>query len=213
MSMHDLPFFPGIGGTGDTGKDGVSPTISVEDISGGHRLIIVDATGRKTVDILNGPVGERGLQGEQGPAGAQGPQGIQGIQGEKGATGEQGPAGPIGPQGPKGDKGDKGDTGDTGPTGPQGDKGEQGIQGDQGEPGKNGIDGQPGKDGTNGKSAYEYAKDGGYAGTESEFIGLLANTVDKRTITLGLHTDGLLYLFLDNVPIGAGITINSNPEA
>jgi hypothetical protein len=189
--MYDLPFFPGIGGTGDTGKDGVSPTISVEDISGGHRLIIVDATGRKTVDILNGPAGERG------------PQGIQGIQGEKGATGEQGPAGPTGPQGPKGDKGDKGDTG------PQGEKGADG------QPGKDGIDGQPGKDGangkdgTNGKSAYEYAKDGGYAGTEAEFIELLSNTVDKRNIALGLHTDGLLYLFIGGEPVGTGITINN----
>lgn len=218
MSMYDLPFFPGIGGEGETGKDGVSPTISVEDISGGHRLIIVDVTGRKTIDVLDGP------------AGVQGPQGIQGIQGEKGATGEQGPAGPTGPQGPKGDKGDKGDIG---PTGPQGARGEQGIQGEKGDhgepgpqgekgadgqPGKDGIDGQPGKDGTNGKdgangkSAYEYAKDGGYAGTEAEFIALLANSVNKQSISLGLHTDGLLYLFIDGEPAGTGISLIATPE-
>lgn len=40
-----------------------------------------------------------------------------------------------------------------------------------GPPGKDGIDGQ---DGAPGKSAYEYAKDGGYTGTEEEFAAKLA---------------------------------------
>jgi hypothetical protein len=190
----DLPFFPIGPSDGVSGKDGVSPTISVENISGGHRLIIVDAAGRRTVDILNGIDGKEGQQG------------LQGLQGEKGETGLQGPAGE---QGPKGDKGDKGDTGERGP---------QGETGADGQPGKDGIDGQPGKDGTNGKdgaagkSAYEYAKDGGYTGTEPEFIELLANTVDKRNITLGLHTDGLLYLFINGEPVGTGISQSTNTE-
>ena len=63
--------------------------------------------------------------------------------------------------------------------------------------------------GADGKSAYEYAKEGGYTGTEAQFSALLANAVDKRKITLGLHTDGLIYLFIDNVPVGNGIALPS----
>ena len=50
-------------------------------------------------------------------------------------------------RGDKGDKGDKGDTGETGATGATG---------------------------ADGKSAYEYAKDGGYTGTEEQFAAKLA---------------------------------------
>lgn len=213
--FYDLPFFPIGPNDGTNGKDGVSPTISVEDIEGGHRLIIVDAAGRKTVDVLNGPVGPQGatgLQGIQGPKGEtgergpEGPQGERGEKGETGATGAQGEQGPIGPAGPQGEQGIQGEVG---PQGPQGDKGDQGEPGADGQPGK---DGANGKDGTNGKSAFEYAQDGGYTGSESEFANLLANSLDKSTVTLGLHTDGLLYLFINNEPVGTGITINA-PEA
>lgn len=194
--FYDLPFFPSAGSSdGINGKDGISPTISVENISGGHRLIIVDVVGRKTIDILDG---------------LQGPQGIQGLQGTKGDTGAQGPKGDTGLQGPAGEqglKGDKGDKGEQGLTGPQGPQGEQGPQGDKGDPG---LQGPKGEDGM---SAYEFAKLGGYTGTESEFAEMMANTVDKRNISIGLHTDGLLYLFINDVPIGTGITINTNPEA
>lgn len=39
---------------GDHGKDGVSPTISITTITGGHRLTITDAEGPKSADILDG---------------------------------------------------------------------------------------------------------------------------------------------------------------
>ena len=42
---------------GDPGNDGVSPTVSVADISGGHRVTITDATGTKSFDVLNGADG------------------------------------------------------------------------------------------------------------------------------------------------------------
>ena len=190
--FYDLPFFPIGPNEGTNGKDGVSPTISVENISGGHRLIIVDTTGRKTVDVLNGVDGQQGIPGEPGPIGVQGP---------KGETGDQGPIGLTGPQGPKGDTGEPGPKGETGLTGPEGPRGETGAQG------------LPGKDGTNGKSAYEYAQSGGYTGTEAEFINLLANSVSKQNISLGIHSDGLLYLFIDGEPIGTGINIAATPEA
>ena len=88
-----------------------------------------------------------------------GPQGPEGPQGPKGDTGEVGPAGP------------KGDTGDTGPQGQRGDTGPAGPQGLQGEPGPQGPAGPAGADG---KSAYQYAVDGGYTGTEAEFATKLA---------------------------------------
>lgn len=70
-----------------------------------------------------------------------------------------------GPQGPKGDPGETGPAGPTGETGPEGPQGERGTQG------------EPGKDGADGKSAYSYAKDGGYTGTEEEFAGKLAQEI------------------------------------
>ena len=36
------------------GQDGVSPTISVEDIDGGHRVTIQDNDGIKSFEVLNG---------------------------------------------------------------------------------------------------------------------------------------------------------------
>lgn len=183
--MRDLPFFPVGSSAGESGKDGVSPTITVTDIEGGHRLTIVDTLGTKTIDILNGVDGLQGPKGDTGPQGIQGPRGetgLQGIQGERGPAGEPGPQGPEGPAGP------------------------QGIQG------LLGNDGKDGTNGTDGKSAYEHALDGGYTGTEAEFATLLANVLNKQNISIGLHTDGLLYLFIDGEPIGTGITINANPE-
>lgn len=44
-----------------------------------------------------------------------------------------------------------------------------------GSKGSQGEKGEKGTDGNNGKSAYEYAKDGGFEGTEEEFAELLAN--------------------------------------
>lgn len=39
---------------GTDGKDGVSPTLAVEKITGGYRITITDANGEKTFDVLNG---------------------------------------------------------------------------------------------------------------------------------------------------------------
>lgn len=49
------------GSNGNDGEDGISPTISVSDITGGKRLTITDASGTKTVDILNGTNGSDGV--------------------------------------------------------------------------------------------------------------------------------------------------------
>ena len=145
-------------------------------------IITVDnKNGATTAFIKNGEKGEQGIQGKTGE---------KGDKGDKGDKGEDGtgvtilgsfdteeelklahPTGEIGHsylvagslyvwsttendwvnvgniQGPKGDKGD---TGETGPKG------------------------ETGKDGAPGKSAYEYAKEAGYAKTESDFAQKLA---------------------------------------
>ena len=58
--------------------------------------------------------------------------------------------------------------------GPKGDTGATGPQGPQGEIGPAGADGAQGPAGANGKSAYQYAQEGGYTGTEAEFAAKLA---------------------------------------
>lgn len=171
--FYDLPFFSTTNKSSQDGKDGISPTITVTNITNGHQLEIVDATGTKTINIMNGAAGPQGIQGERGPAGEQGP---------KGDTGIQGPIGLTGPEGP------------------------QGIQGETGPAGKDGTNG------TNGKSAYQYAQDGNFQGTEADFAALLANVTDKRNITLGVHTDGLLYIFINGEPAGTGISPTITPE-
>ena len=65
-------------------------------------------------------------------------------------------------------KGPKGDTGAKGATGPKGETGATGAQGPQGPAGDAGADG---------KSAYAYAVEGGYTGTEEEFAAKLAEEI------------------------------------
>lgn len=75
-------------------------------------------------------------------------------------------------RGDKGDKGDKGDAGDIGPAGPKGDTGATGATG------------------ADGKSAYSYAQDGGYIGTEEEFAAkLAAEGLDKALYVVNLTMD------------------------
>lgn len=78
------------GGLVERGNDGISPTVTVTDISGGHRITIKDIYGTKYVDILDGKNGEKGDQGIQGV------QGVKGDKGDKGDTGATGAAGKDG---------------------------------------------------------------------------------------------------------------------
>ena len=79
----------------------------------------------------------------------------------------------------------KGDKGDTGP------QGIQGVQGPQGERGPAGADGATGATGADGKSAYQYAVEGGYTGTETEFAEKLAQ--EQLTGTTGTLTPKQVY--------------------
>lgn len=42
---------------GQDGKDGVSPTVTITAITGGHRVSITDASGTKTFDVMDGEDG------------------------------------------------------------------------------------------------------------------------------------------------------------
>jgi len=57
------------GDPGEDGEDGVSPIVSVADITGGHRVTITDATGSRTVDVMDGKEGDPGKPGEDGTDG------------------------------------------------------------------------------------------------------------------------------------------------
>ena len=95
-----------------------------------------------------------------------------GEKGEKGETGARGEKGDTGAQGPQGEQGPKGDTGDVGPQGPQG------------------ATGATGTTGADGKSAYSYAVDGGYTGTEEEFAAkLAAESIDKALYVVNATID------------------------
>ena len=62
-----------------------------------------------------------------------------------------------------------------GPQGPQGVQGPIGQTGPQGVQGPVGATGATGPQGIPGKCAYQVAVDGGYTGTEAEYIELLVN--------------------------------------
>lgn len=67
--------------------------------------------------------------------------------------------------------------------------------------------------GAPGKSAYEYAQDGGYTGTEAEFARkLAAEYVPVNEITLGVHTDGLVYVFVNGAPVGNGVELTVSSD-
>ena len=65
--VKGVDYFDGSNGAdgkdGEDGKDGVSPTISVTTITGGHRVTITDANGTKTFDVMDGADGKDGKDG------------------------------------------------------------------------------------------------------------------------------------------------------
>lgn len=53
------------GATGPAGEDGISPTITVTDITGGHRVTITDATGPHSFDVMDGDAADAPVQDVQ----------------------------------------------------------------------------------------------------------------------------------------------------
>ncbi|MBQ3276267.1 MAG: hypothetical protein IJH47_04315, partial [Oscillospiraceae bacterium] len=54
------------GPQGPAGANGVSPVLTVTDIPGGHRITITDATGTKTVDVMDGADAVESVNGQTG---------------------------------------------------------------------------------------------------------------------------------------------------
>lgn len=139
------------GQPGKDGTDGITPTIG----DNGNWYLGRTDTGKPS----------RGATGAPGKDGAPGAQGAQGEKGDKGDPGE---------------KGDPGAPGTDGITPTIGDNGNWYLGGtDTGKPsrgadGATGATGATGEKGTDGKSAYQYALEGGYTGTEAEFAAKLA---------------------------------------
>ena len=48
------------------GEPGTSPAVTVQDIAGGHRIVITDATGTSSVDVMDGKRGDPGKPGDTG---------------------------------------------------------------------------------------------------------------------------------------------------
>lgn len=64
------------GAQGSPGQDGISPTISVTDITGGHRVSITGAGGTQTFDVMDGVNGRDGANGTNGTNGTDGTDGV-----------------------------------------------------------------------------------------------------------------------------------------
>lgn len=129
----------GGGGTGQDGKDGITPTIGAN----GNWYLGDEDTGKPSRGAT-GPAGPDGAPGKDGSPGKDGAPGADGTTftpsvsaaGDLSWTNDGGKANPA-PVNIKGPKGDTGPTGPQGETGPQGPTGATGPQGPQGPAGDN----------------------------------------------------------------------------
>lgn len=138
------------GADGAPGADGYSPTASVEQSTDGAKITITDKSGTTEAQVLNGKDGRDGTDGAPGRDGVDGQPGKDGTDGITPTIGDNGNWYLGGTDTGKPSRGADGATGATGATGAQGPAG------------------------TDGKSAYQYAVDGGYTGTEEEFAAKMA---------------------------------------
>lgn len=69
---------------GEDGADGVSPSVSVTTITGGHKVTITDAEGSHAFNVMDGEKGEQGEPGQDGAKGDKGDPGDDGADGEDG---------------------------------------------------------------------------------------------------------------------------------
>lgn len=150
-------------------------------------------TQAKESGSFNGKDGEKGDKGDKGEPGIPGEKGEPGADGKDGTNGKDGTSVTVTKVSESEiDGGNNVVTfsdgtsltvrnGKTGAKGDPGAKGEQGVQGEQGD---------------TGKSAYAYAKDSAYSGSEAEFSKMLAETLDRNAVTelintqLGVVEDG-----------------------
>lgn len=147
------------GDPGPAGADGFTPKITANETTGGYNLLIQNKNDLEMITIKNGKDGNPGPAGKSGSDGAPGSDGvgIKSVVQTELSTEDQG----------------RNTMRITKTDGTTTDfyvfNGRRGRTGPVGQPGKDGRNGNPGK------SAYEYAKDGGFTGTEEAFAELLAN--------------------------------------
>ena len=175
-----------------SGGGGASVTDAAIDESG--HLIITLSTG-KTIDAgyavgPAGPIGPSGENGKNGQDGAPGKDGAAGLPGKDGKDGDPGADGKdgVGIQSVTQTTTSTEDGGTNIVTVTKTDgttstfevrNGRRGSTGPAGADGKNGQDGSQGPAGADGKTAYQYAQDGGYTGTEQEFAEKLAADIPE----------------------------------
>ena len=155
------------GADGQPGKDGTSPVVSVSAITGGHRINITDVNGTKTVDVMDGSDGKNGADGKPGADGSPGQDGRPGADG----VGIQSVAQTT-------TSTEDGGTNIVAVTKTDGTSSTFSVKN-----GSKGSTGQAGAKGADGKSAYQYAQEGGYTGTETEFAKKLASETVFVNIT------------------------------
>ena len=175
------------GADGAPGADGFSPTATVSETTYGARITITDKNGTTEAQVLNGKDGRDGTDGAPGRDGVDGQPGKDGTDGITPTIGDNGNWYLGGTDTGKPSRGADGATGATGATGEKG---------------------------TDGKSAYAYAVEGGYTGTEAEFAAKLAEEMpgalpNPNALTfMGAATgtyDGSAPLTV-NIPAGGGGT-------
>ena len=165
----------------ESGADGKSPQISTS-----KTWLVWDADAREYVDTGVSAAGEKGDDGDPGKAPIIGSNGNwyewdetagaytdtgKPSRGEKGNTGAEGADGADGRDGITPTIGENGNwyLGETDTGKPS-----------RGEDGATGATGATGEKGTDGKSAYAYAVEGGYTGTEAEFAAKLAEEMPDK---------------------------------
>ena len=168
------------GADGAPGADGYSPAASVEQSTDGAKITITDKSGTTEAVVKNGKDGANGRDGADGQPGRDGTDGApgrDGVDGQPGKDGTDGITPTIGDNGNwflGGTDTGKPSRGETGPQGPQGEQGPTGATGPQGPKGDTGATG------ADGKSAYQYAQEGGYTGTETEFAAKIAEELPNK---------------------------------
>lgn len=189
-----------IGYKGEKGDTGVGIASCVLNPDYTLTITLTDGTSYTTESIR----GAQGEKGADGVAGKDGKDGKDGINGKDGADGKNGKDGLNGQDGQDGADGfsptatvtKSGKVVTITITDKNGTTTQTVSDGNDGQNGQDGTNGQDGAAGQDGKSAYQYAVDGGYTGTEQEFAAKMAAEIPTKTSQLTNDSGYMTGLFL-----------------